>query len=258
MSTKTNKQKLIMLSSSRLGKYELGELVSDFLSDFDKKQLAFDADLTPFDLIETLRKANALYSSAMNQAKVESQTKLIKEADDNRDKDWQAFYHTLQAKKYARGETERAAYTSLNELVKPYKAVMSENYAVATAKYKQFLEYSKDAVYKKHLGSLNLLPLVENLKNSQAEFEQLYTTRLNNNLNKVTYDIQKLKKELETAYKNLTDYCALLGRIKDDAIYQELIIILNNSRKVYAEMLHRRGKRDKADAPENIDNPELD
>ncbi|MBF7094963.1 hypothetical protein IYQ92_06870 [Streptococcus sp. HF-1907] len=244
--TKTEKTILLALPITRLGKYELSQFIVDFLSDYDKKQLDFETDTMPEQLVTNIRKAHKAFSTALNQVKVESQTKAIKELDDRRDEDWKGFYYSLQAKQYARTEEERKAYQTLNQLVAPYRDIVRSNYEVASAKYKQLLEYLKDEKYSVQLETLGLTDYVNHLKQSQEAFERFYINHANTKLDIIKYDDAKLKKALESAYKDLADYCQLIARLKEDAVYQDMIALLNNSRKPFLEMINRRGKRDRS------------
>ena len=49
-------------------------------------------------------------------------------------------------------------------------------------------------------------------------------------------------------YQQLSDYVAILAQLKEDAIYQKTLSVLNNSRKYYADVLARRKGKDKKEA----------
>ena len=45
---------------------------------------------------------------------------------------------------------------------------------------------------------------------------------------------------MATPYQQLADYVEILSQVKSDEFYQNVLSVLNNSRKYYADILARR------------------
>ena len=130
-----------------------------------------------------------------------------------------------------------------------YKDAHQKHYEEETALVVSLLDKLKTAPYKEQVGTLALGKFVENLTESHSAFEQLFASRSQEKLQKVSYDVKRLRKEVATPYQQLADYVVILHQVKDDSFYATFLSVLNNSRKHYADVLARRkGKEPKAEA----------
>ena len=106
----------------------------------------------------------------------------------------------------------------------------------------------RKAEYQSAIETLGIGRFMNNLTESQAAFEKVFSDRSQENLAKVSFDTKQLRKDLAVPYQQLSDYVAILAQLKEDAIYQKTLSVLNNSRKYYADVLARRKGKDKKEA----------
>nr|WP_195405351.1 DUF6261 family protein [Streptococcus constellatus] len=128
----------------------------------------------------------------------------------------------------------------MKRLFEQYKGAYTKHYEEETALIDSLLEKLKTAPYKEQVGTLAIGKFVDNLTESHAAFEQLFASRSQEKLQKVSYDVKQLRKEVVTPYQQLADYVEILSQVKSDEFYQNVLSVLNNSRKYYADILARR------------------
>lgn len=142
-------------------------------------------------------------------------------------------------------KNEKAAYKTLDLLFDQYKKATKVSYEEETALLNSLLEKLRKAEYQSAIETLGIGRFMNNLTESQAAFEKVFSDRSQENLAKVSFDTKQLRKDLAVPYQQLSDYVAILAQLKEDAIYQKTLSVLNNSRKYYADVLARRKGKDK-------------
>lgn len=234
------KLSLYPLNINQLSQIELSQLVSEVLVDYANLSITIENDNQPAELIEVLKKHQSAYIKGLNHVSATIDKQVLSEVIQNRHQDFQALYHIFKSKKYLRQHTEVKAYHQLLPTMMIYTDFYKSNEDLKTAHVTKLLEQLKDDKYSDSLSTLNLSSFVEKLKESQSAYEKAISGLSLMKMKEVTYDVARLRKEVSLAYRNLVDYCKLMGRIKTDKGYQDLLVILNHSRKHYATMLNRR------------------
>ena len=237
------KGKLVNVQVSSLRHAEFTQFITRFLDDVEKEALDFKNE----DVITALVKK--IKAASLGQIRASEKSASISAADELRDADLQALRDALKPYRAAKREEEKAAYASLKRLFDQYKDAHQKHYEEETALIVSLLDKLKTAPYKEQVGTLALGKFVENLTESHSAFEQLFASRSQEKLQKVSYDVKRLRKEVVTPYQQLADYVVILHQVKDDSFYATFLSVLNNSRKHYADILARRkGKAPKAEA----------
>lgn len=208
-------EKLIGLKISSLRHAEFTQFITRFLDDVEKEALDFKNEDVITALVKKIKAALPAYQASLGQIRA----------------------------------SEKSAYASLKRLFDQYKDAHQKHYEEETALVVSLLDKLKTAPYKEQVGTLALGKFVENLTESHSAFEQLFASRSQEKLQKVSYDVKRLRKEVATPYQQLADYVVILHQVKDDSFYATFLSVLNNSRKHYADILARRkGKEPKAEA----------
>ena len=157
-----------------------------------------------------------------------------------RDADLQALRDSIKPYRASKREAEKTAYINLKLLFDTYKDAHKKHYEEETALISSLLEKLASDKYKSQIETLTISKFVENLEESHQAFEKLFASRSQDNLQTVSFDVKKLRKEVATPYQQLSDYVLILSQVKEDEFYKRFLSVLNNSRKHYADTLARR------------------
>ena len=231
------KQTLLNLQTSSLRYAEFSQFIARFLDDVEKENLDVKKEEILSNLLGQLKTNLPAYQASLGQVRVSEKSSTITEADQLRDEDFQALREAIKPYRNSRRENEKAAYKTLDLLFDQYKKATKVSYEEESALLNSLLEKLRKAEYQSAIETLGIGRFMNNLTESQAE-----------NLAKVSFDTKQLRKDLAVPYQQLSDYVAILAQLKEDAIYQKTLSVLNNSRKYYADVLARRKGKDKKEA----------
>ncbi|HEM3202016.1 TPA: hypothetical protein U0910_000007 [Streptococcus suis 8830] len=227
------------LYTSRLRHPEFAQLVVRFLDDLDKKGLSVAKEDIVEKLLTDLRTNLPHFQQSLEQVRASEKSVSISEADEQRDADFQALRDSIKPYRVSKREAEKSAYASLKLLFDQYKDTAKANYEQETALLTSLLEKLRSS-YSDQISVLEIEKFVSNLEESHRDFETRFSSRSQESLTKVSYDVKALRKAVLTPYQDLTEYLAIMVRVKDEALYKDLLEVLNNSRKYYADILSRR------------------
>lgn len=128
----------------------------------------------------------------------------------------------------------------MSALVKPYSQFRHKSYTLKTGEVTTLLAQLNTAQYRQSLVTLGLTELLANLTESQQVYEQLLANEATIAVNQIKYDMKQLKAEIYSTYRDLIDYCKVMGQITSDSEYQELLKVIDHSRNYYAGIVNRR------------------
>ncbi|MBO4128085.1 hypothetical protein J5576_11905 [Streptococcus suis] len=94
-----------------------------------------------------------------------------------------------------------------------------------------------------HIEILGLKRFFENLKESQQEFETVFshTTDIRSKANR--YDTYQIRKDLQSAYLRVLKLCEILTELHGQSLYSELVTLFNTSRQYYIEQLSHHSNK---------------
>ncbi|MGV3312309.1 DUF6261 family protein [Streptococcus suis] len=231
--------KLQSLPINSLRHPEVAQFLTRFLDDLDKKGLVASKEDVIEKLLTGIRTNLPSFQQSLEQVRASEKSLSISEADELRDADLQALRDSIKPYRVSKREAEKSAYASLKLLFEQYKDTAKANYEQETALLTSLLDKLKTS-YSDQISALGVDKFVANLEESHREFETRFASRSQESLTKVSYDVKALRKAVLAPYQDLTEYVAIMVKVKDDAIYQDLLEVLNNSRKYYADILSRR------------------
>lgn len=232
--------KLTSLNHNNLRHAEASQFLTRFLDDLDKSGLDLSADQVLVDLVARLRTDLRPLARSLDQVRSNVKSADIAKADEQRDRDFQALKDSLRPYRTSREAAEQAAYTSLKTLFDQHKLTAKTNYEAQTALLTTLLGQLASAPYADQMTELGMTKFANKLRTSQAAFEAVFSARSQEELAKPSYDVKALRKTAFATYQNLTDYTAVLARVKDEKVHTDLLAVLNNSRAYYADLLARR------------------
>lgn len=242
---KTNK--LTALDITKLYNAEFAQLVARFLEDFSKSSLEANTYEDLNRLMESLRANLPDFNAASDQVRASSESAKIVKADSERDATLRAFKDALKAYRSTKENGEKEAYMALDLLLSEYKGVETNSYEMQTNRLANLVERLQSNSYKKHVDELAIGKFVERLSQANTYFDELFANRSFLLSQRKKYNANELRKVLVSDYRKICNYVEAVANVRQEAFYTEMLAIINNSRKYFADtVLSRRTKKKEA------------
>lgn len=104
-------------------------------------------------------------------------TEQLAEKDRVRDEALIYFFGTINMGQYSIITGAKEAFTYLNRVLEPYKAITGMSYSVESAKIDELLEACGESVASSHIKTLGLSEVVDMIKTANDAFEALNSSR---------------------------------------------------------------------------------
>jgi Family of unknown function (DUF6261) len=234
------KQKLVPLHILRLHHAEFGQFIVRFFEDFSQTSLDVNTDADFKRMFNALQTQIPGYNSALDQIQASEESAKIAEADKARDLDVQALKDSIKPYRNAKTQTEKDAYTSIKVLLDQYKGVEDTSYEEETNKLNLLVAKLQSSEYSSHVATLGIVKFVNHLSDSNTAFNALFSHRSYQNSQKQIYDVKALRKSLTEDYKQMANYITMLANVKTDVFYKDVLVIINNGRKYFSDLLAKR------------------
>lgn len=231
---------LTSLNLKRLKNTEMAQFLTRFLDDLDRSGLRYSSDELFVSLVAKLRQETTTYKEAVKPIRVSNKSQLIREADERRQRAIQGLKESIRAHRYASTEPLRSAYTSLKLLLVHYQGGGRHNYEEQSILISKLLGKLTTSPNKEEVASLGVKPFVDQLNIAQQEFEALFASRSKEQIDRQAYDLTALRQQVLEAYRLVVDYIDLMSRAKTLKLYKDLLVVANNSRHYYADLLAKR------------------
>lgn len=245
------KLKLNKIDIQSLYNPEFGQFINRFFEDFQGASLSETTDHDFHQMYEALKNQMPAYNKALEQIRESEDTKKIAELDRVRDNDLQALRDSIRPYKNAKTDERKQAYNALKIVLDEYKDAERDNYEQETIKLNTLISTLKDSAYQQYLSALKITEFLTELEQSNTEFNNLFAKRSTQNLQKETFDLKAMRRQMTVSYRKMSNYILTLAGIKQDEFYKKVLDVLNNSRKYYSDTLAvRDGKKKKTDKPQ--------
>ncbi|ATA89422.1 hypothetical protein CGC58_06595 [Capnocytophaga stomatis] len=238
---------LIALDVSKLYNAELAQLITRFLDDFLKSNLDLEHDADFKRVLESLKSQLPTFNAASDQIRGSSDSSKIRKADYERGFAFKALSNALKAYQKTNEPNEKDAYEALNLIVSEYKGINSNSYEVQTNRLANLVERLQSNAYKNHVKELSIEKFVIRLSNANTHFDELFAKRSFEISQRQNYDTKSLRKAILEDYRKLVNYVAAIAEVRENSFYKDTLVIINNSRKYFADtILARRTKKKEA------------
>lgn len=233
------------------------QLNSRSLKSLDQSQIQFAQDTNISLAINKWREAFNLYHKAINQDKGTELTKKIQEANQLRNSDFSILKRSLYAFEMSKRQIEKTAFSELMHLMKPFRDIHKLDYEKESLELDKLFNRLSSKVAVEHLETLGLKRFYENLKQSQQEFETVFSTTTGLRSKSNHYDTSRIRKDLQASYLRMLKLCEVLMELHGESIYSELISLFNASRQYYVEQLsHHANRSEKSEKSITLTLPE--
>lgn len=231
---------LTSLNLKRLKNTEMAQFLTRFLDDLDRSGLRYTNDELLASLVTKLRQETATYKEAVKPIRVSNKSSLIRESDERRQRAIQALKESIRAHRYSTTEPLRSDYNNLKLLLTHYQGGGRHNYEEQSILISKLLGKLTTSPHKEEVATLGIKPFVDQLNTVQQEFETLFASRSKEQIDRPTYDLTALRQQVLEAYRLVVDYIELMNRAKSLKLYKDLLVVANNSRHYYADLLAKR------------------
>lgn len=254
------KQKATPLNLAKLENLHLFQLVQESLTDWDKSGTPFtDRDDYP-TLFAKCRQSLVAYKAGLDSDKSSKIDQELKKADKLRDADLSILRKQIRSFSGSQRPEKAEHYQTLKHLLDENKGIESLQFSKENAKINQLLERLETPKYTAAISGLGLTSFVNDLKESQAAFEKLYTDDKHAKSGQTVYNMKTLREQLVADYNLIIDYTEVMLAFRSENIFQKVFNSFNTNRKTFADSLkHKKktvktdGEKGKQEAPEELD-----
>ena len=249
------KTHVIFLTLARLNHIELEQFLSTSMTVMDKANIKL-TDHSKIQLICTkLQKELTTYGEYIHQAQPVSSKELLA-ADKKRGRAVRNLILYFDICRDSPNATKQANATELYELVLPFKTIYKENYEKESASIRSLLMRLEKAPYKEKLNQIGGREFIENVKNSQQDFYQIYTNYTKHKKVEKTRTLTQQRELVTKHYQALYQYLIATVANDEKSPVKPLLLALNDVRKDYKARLNRRKKKEqKVDEPLELPEP---
>lgn len=158
---------------------------------------------------ETLKTLLADFQAGLHKSRSSQFAKDLEKADKNRDDALTTLTSLVTAFSRVQQESMAKAYRLLADLFKNYKNVTVATYEKVMENINHLLAQLDKGTYQLALEFLNLTPHLEQLILTQAKFEALYKSRLQEQKGTVRSNSRALRADMIEVYDFLVDFTAI-------------------------------------------------
>ena len=241
--TSTQISKVKPLPLQKLDNSNFYQLNARSLKTLQQSQIPYSPDNHLTLAIDKWQVSFNQYQKAINQDKGKEITKKIQDANQLRNSDFSIFKRSLAAFETSKRQSEKSAYSKLTEIVKPFREIHRLDYEKESLELDKLFNRLSSPEAIEYIEILGLKRFFENLKESQQEFETVFsnTTDIRSKVNR--YDTYQIRKNLQSAYLRVLKLCEILVELHGQSLYSELITLFNTSRQYYIEQLSHHSNK---------------
>lgn len=234
------KQELEPLKVSALTNVESAQLVKHLLGDVATVRTTLsDAPLLIY--LDGLNSGLAKMEPALIQVKKDEVTEKIKVADINRKDAFKALGKAIELGSLSDKSNELDAYHSLSIIYDVHKNARNRNYEGETLIVDALLNDLSAANLAEKVTLLGLQRYIDRLRSTNEIVKSISTDRSTARAQKEIYDTKNLRIDLYAIYDDFIHYVLAMAKAHNNAEFNGMLAIVNATRKLYADMLAKRG-----------------
>lgn len=249
------KNKLTALDITRLHNAEFAQFLNRFFEDFEKSGILSETDIDLKAKLDSLRLMLPEFQKSLSYIRSTEESRQLALLDKERGHDMRALRDALRAFKNTRDEEERKAYQALSTIIDAYKGVENANYEEQTLRVVNLIKTLNEAANVKHISQLNLTIFVSRLQESNNAFNTLFANRSYAMSQKTTVNTRELRIKMTTEYKMISQYVLALSNMRSGNYYTSILVLINNGRGYFADILARRDATSKRTEAEPEETP---
>ena len=156
-------------------------------------------------------------------------TREITELDDRRDQAFSSFTYIVKGFTFHFEDKKSEAAEKISRVIENYGSSISrQNYQAETATLSNLVnDLESDADVAVAVNTLDLQPLIDEIKSANTLFDKKYLARINEKVEKSEESSVEVRKEAELRYRGLIDLIEAWIEISGPDKYQKLVDLLN-------------------------------
>ena len=229
------------LNHARLTHLEAGQLIKSSIKDLETAAINPATDSHINSYVNQMITDSALLDKGLLQIKKNQETEEIARLDRLRDLSLSAFNRQLKVYELSINPAFVAAYKAITIVVKNYKNLATLNYEAESNGIDNLIADFTGPVYAPHIATLNMSAFVASIKTTNDDFKELFSKRTTDISFTEVFDMKEIRKTAFANYTNYTQYVLSLARVNTgDAYYNNILNIINQTRKYYSDLLAKR------------------
>lgn len=235
------------LNVRKLSALEFYQLGNRLITSIEASQQPYDDERHLFQVVTDMTKDLKAFQKTLEGYTKTSQTARIDEADKRRNDDFRAFSSGLKAYAKNQRSEDKESHDRIKPLLKQHSDALKANHEKSTAHYRTLINKLEQAPYKADVTNLGLTRLLNNFKESQEHFEQVFE-RANEAKRQQTSgkDVHQSRQQFHNRYQLFLNYLLVMTQVSTELLYPTYLTIVNQGRKYYADSLAHKHKQTNA------------
>lgn len=244
------KEFFIPLNLNRLSTSEFSQFNTTTLKSIEKTRIKLTEHPKVNQAVSRLNNSLLLLEPGIKQEKPVT-GKDLREADKKRDRAKKHLEMTIEVAKHSRNDNKRAAALEIDRILVNYKFIHRENYEKQTKHMNQLIQRLEKSPYREKINQIGANEQVQNLKENQENFYQLYLTYTQYQGQNITKKVAAARKDIKEQYTILYQYLICEVYWDNNSPLKPLLLAINDCRKDYSKLLNRRTKKTKTNTALN-------
>jgi hypothetical protein len=222
---------------------EFLQLHLSFVTAWQDNRLPESSDKVLTGLMTKYQKHITLFQAALKEEKDKEAGKEISRLDKERDNCIRAVLDSIKPYRNTLNLADKEAYDVLNTLFGSFSGIQKLSSERQTGAVNQLLGRLSLTKYSQAVRQLGIGKFVTALQDCQNRFVAKSAEKKTRELNQVKVDLSATRADLETVYRQLLTYVAIMAEVTEKADYTKLFKILTQSRRYYIDLVSRRRKK---------------
>lgn len=229
------------LSVARLTHLEAGQLIKSSIKDLETAGINPATDSHINSYVNQMITDSALLDKGLLQIKKNQETEEIARLDGLRDLSLSAFNRQLKVYELSINPAFVAAYKAITIVVRNYKNLATLNYEAESNGIDNLIADLNSPAYAPHITTLNMGAFLGSIAAANDDFKVLFSKRTTDISFTEVFDMKEIRKTAFANYTNYTQYVLSLARVNTgDDYYNNILNIINQTRKYYSDLLAKR------------------
>ena len=229
------------LNHARLTHLEAGQMIKSSVKDLETAAINPATDSHINSYVNQMITDSALLDKGLLQIKKNQETEEIARLDRLRDLSLSAFNRQLKVYELSINPAFVAAYKAITIVVKNYKNLATLNYEAESNGIDNLIADLNSPAYAPHITTLNMGAFLGSIAAANDDFKVLFSKRTTDISFTEVFDMKEIRKTAFANYTNYTQYVLSLARVNTgDAYYNNILNIINQTRKYYSDLLAKR------------------
>ncbi|MBC7494766.1 MAG: hypothetical protein H7221_07140 [Flavobacterium sp.] len=210
-------------------------------------------DVIVQNYVSNLKTKSIDFDNAMVQIAKSDESVKIAAADVLRDDAIRSALRYLLVFELTKDASKKLAYDSLDTVFNAYKGLQNFNFEQETNAIVNLVAELSKPKYAAHVATLKMEDFVDEMTQTNADFNTLFEGRTQESSVKVVYDVKTMRAEMQNVAHDLNGYVLYLAKAKPaDLQYIKVLNVINTVRKYYSDLLAKRTPVKKGETPAPI------